>query len=144
MMREDLSSPIKNNERPRSSLDIVYWVIGALAFCYILFLLYQSVYFNYQTSLKIKQLRAEIQEIERDHSRLEALIAYYKTDTFQELEARKKLGFKRPEEKTARVEYEEAEEGRAAGEQPPAEPRPPAPSNLQKWLAFIKGEDLEQ
>lgn len=76
-------------------------LLGAV---YFGFLLYQSVYVNYQTNKKISELNISLTEAQDEQDNLKDLIAYYKTDTFQELEARKKLGLKLPGEKVVKVE----------------------------------------
>jgi len=109
---------------------------------YVFFLLYQSVYMNWQTSKKIRSLKAELVELDRDKLRLESLIAYYKTGSFQELEARKKLGFKMPDEKVIAVKVEEEQTKVAKVEdQTKSEAPVQTKSNLGKWADYFKGEN---
>lgn len=70
---------------------MIFVVLGI----YLIFLVYQALSFNYQASKKIKGLRHEAAILEQRRRQLEDLIVYYKTDTFKELEARKKLGMKK-------------------------------------------------
>jgi hypothetical protein len=79
-------------------------VLIFLAVIYVGFLLYQAVYLNYATNQKIKKLREDLKIAQNSKARLDLLINYYKTSTFQELEARKKLGLKMPGEIVVRVD----------------------------------------
>lgn len=79
-------------------------ILILLAVIYVGFLLYQAVYINYATNQKINKLRNDLKMAQEDKDRLELLINYYKTSTFQELEARKKLGLKMPGEIVVKVD----------------------------------------
>ena len=118
-------------------------ILIVVATAYVFFLLYQSVYMNWQTSEKNRNLKAEIVKLDRDKARLEALIAYYKTSTFQELEARKKLGMKMPNEKVIIVKVEE-EMNRIARTEDQTKGETPVQSktNIEKWADYLKGEQL--
>ena len=103
---------------------------------YVAFLLFQAVSANFQTNQKIASLKREIVEVEADRESLQALIAYYQTPAFQELEARKKLGLKMPGEKVVKVDVPESVE-RVSQEQEQAVDE--GVPNYQKWLDFISG-----
>jgi len=66
---------------------------------YILFLLGKSLFTNYQLRQSIQKLNEQIATLEQQKEDLNNLIVYYKSDSFKELEARRKLGLKRPDEK---------------------------------------------
>lgn len=66
---------------------------------YILFLLGKSLFINYQLRQSIQKLNEQIATLEQQKKDLNNLIVYYKSDSFKELEARRKLGLKRPDEK---------------------------------------------
>lgn len=107
---------------------------------YISFLLYQAVYFNYQTSQKIKSLKSDIAELNEQKEKLEDLIIYYQTDTFAELEARKKLGLKMPGEKVVKVDL--IEQSRQAEEAPQDIVQGLVIPNWQKWIDYLQGKDF--
>lgn len=107
---------------------------------YVSFLLYQAVYFNYKTTQKIRALKSDTLDLEDQKLQLEALIAYYKTDTFAELEARKKLGLKMPGEKVIKVDVleqsqpiEDAAADLVKGPQTP---------NWQNWINYLSGREI--
>lgn len=109
-----------------------------LILIYVGFLLYQAISLNYQTNQKIASLKKEIQEIKQDHNDLETLIAYYQTSAFQELEARKKLGMKKPGEKAVTVEVKTDVYDSNKDETKNINNNKDVP-NYQKWLDFICG-----
>ena len=132
-MEEVLNNKKQSNGRGKNLLFTIFVVC---AIVYIVFLLYQAVYFNYSTNQKIKQLKADQGELLKDKSRLETLIAYYQTDAFAELEARKKLGLKKPGELVIAVDLPEN------SQQPPTvfvEKPALEKSNLQSWIDYLSG-----
>jgi len=120
-----------------AKFGFIRWILFALASAYIVFLLFQSVYFNYQSSQKINNLKSELNKAQKDKEKIESLIAYYKTDSFQELEARKKLGFKLPDEKVVTVEIEKDETQIRDQIQESKKPEKP---NYQLWMDFLSGK----
>ena len=113
-------------------------VLVFLTLAYVAFLLYQAISLNYQTNQKITALKKEIQQIEQDRESLDALIAYYQTPAFQELEARKKLGMKMPGEKVVTVELTQTPV--ASESEEPREEKVSNVPNYQKWLDFVCGK----
>jgi len=88
----------------------------------------------------MKSLKGDIINLESQKTRLQALIAYYKTDTFAELEARKKLGLKMSGEKVIKVDVEIKDEQNDQGvKQVVNEPQTP---NWQMWIYYLEGKDL--
>lgn len=68
-------------------------------FFWMIFLLVRSVWQNWSLRQSINKLNDQIVTLEQDKNDLNNLIIYYRSDSFKELEARKKLGMKRPDEK---------------------------------------------
>lgn len=68
-------------------------------FFWIIFLLVRSVWQNWSLRQSIHQLNEQIAILEQNKNDLNNLIVYYRSDSFKELEARKKLGMKKPDEK---------------------------------------------
>ena len=110
-----------------------------LAIGYVLFLLYQAVYFNYQTSQKISALKQDLARLNEQKRELETLITYYQTGSFQELEARKKLGMKMPGEKVVKVELAETSQKRKQDALESADNERP---NWEQWLKYLQGEEM--
>jgi cell division protein FtsL len=75
----------------------------ALAVVYFVYLTYNAMMNNYQTNKKITALKTEIELANAEEGYLQNLNVYYATDTYKELEARRKLGMKKPDEKVVRV-----------------------------------------
>lgn len=117
------------------------FLIIILAIVYVGFLLYQSIYFNYHRSQKINNLKKEILSLQEKQGKISSLIAYYKTDSFQELEARKKLGLKMPDEKVVKVDIlqREGESGLPSDDQA-SETGEKKLSNFDLWVKFVKGD----
>lgn len=136
----EIHRDIQNQEKKSSIPRIIYNVLIALACIYIFFLLYQSVYFNYQTSKKIRTLKSELANSEVDQMRFESLNAYYKTWAFQELEARKKLGFKMPGEKAIQVKVEESVQPMPSNQPEKTDSMQGTKSNFQKWVDYVMGK----
>ncbi len=65
---------------------------------YVLYLLGRSAWVNAESNRKVANLRAEITRLAAENDRLRYLIVYQQTESFQELEARQKLGLKKPGE----------------------------------------------
>lgn len=135
MNEESLGKDSKKNFW--SKVDLLSLLVF-LILIYVGFLLYQAISLNYQTNQKIASLKKEIQEIEQDHNDLETLIAYYQTSAFQELEARKKLGMKKPGEKAVTVEVKTDVYDSNKDETENINNNKNVP-NYQKWLDFICG-----
>lgn len=131
---EDLSNKSQSHASGRKGVLFTVFVVCAIG--YVLFLLYQAVYFNYTTNQKIKVLKEDKVDLEKDQSRLETLIAYYKTDAFAELEARKKLGLRKPGEKVINVDVPQTQ----VQQQPVfIEKDSTEKSNVQSWIDYLAG-----
>ena len=89
-----------------------YWFVNilvALFVAYLLFLCYKAIVNNYKTTARISSLNEEISLVEEEKEYMEALNLYYGTNTFKELEARRKLGLKLPDEQVVKVPTAEEE-----------------------------------
>jgi cell division protein FtsB len=119
---------------------IFFAIVVLIAIIYVLFLLYQAVYFNYKTSQQIKDQKNKMQVLTSDQTRLETLIAYYGTSDFAELEARKKLGLMMPGEKVVKVDVPKSS-AQATGSGLTVESPGVKKSNFQAWLDYLSGID---
>lgn len=86
--------PPKNKLIPKLIKLVVYFVIF-----WLIFLLGRSLWQNWMLKHSIGQLNEQIVVLEKEKENIENLILYYRSDSFKELEARKKLGLKKPGEK---------------------------------------------
>lgn len=126
-----------NSKNGKSKISNLVIFLGII---YVVFLLYQSVYFNYQRSQKIKTLKAEIAVLQSKQKKIESLIAYYKTDSFQELEARKKLGLIMPGEVVVKVEVKDQQKNYLEANQEPVKDQPKQKANIEIWGDFLMGK----
>ncbi|MBP6930108.1 hypothetical protein KBB60_00660 [Patescibacteria group bacterium] len=122
-----------------------YWFVNilvALFVAYLLFLCYKAIVNNYKTTARISSLNEEISLVEEEKEYMEALNLYYGTNTFKELEARRKLGLKLPDEQVVKVPTAE-EESDSSSFQPQVkddnESKKPLAKegNPRKWLRFV-------
>ena len=65
---------------------------------YTIVMIGTSIKKNYETNQTIEGLQEEIVTLKSDISELQNLTYYYATDSFKELEARRRLGVKSPDE----------------------------------------------
>lgn len=70
-----------------------------LVIFWIFFLLGRSLWQNWNLKHSILKLNEQISTLQKQKKDLENLNLYYSSDSFQELEARKELGLKKPGEK---------------------------------------------
>ena len=118
-------------------------IIGLVA--YFLFLTYRAVAFNYNTNKKINSLQQEIALIDAEKQYLENLNVYYNTDTYKELEARRKLGLKKAGETVIAIPIDPKRlaqiENREVPQQIIDAAKKDTPqtdmSNARKWLNYI-------
>ncbi len=117
-------------------------VVYFMALGYFVYLIYGAVTSNYRTTQKISSLKAEIDLLNSEKAYIADLNDYYVTNTYKELEARRKLGMKKPDEKVIRIPIDPARlsqiEKRETVSQPIQAPGANEPmGNPEKWLRFI-------
>lgn len=78
--------------------SLVIKIIILAIVTYILFNIGRSIWKNWQLNQKVKTAQEEISRLEENNKMFQDQILYYQTDTFKELEARSKLGLKKPDE----------------------------------------------
>lgn len=98
---------------------LIYFLI-----VYVFFILGRAVWFNWQLKNMIRETKASIENLEKQNRDFENLILYYQSDSFREVEARQKLGLKKPGETVVAIptkdysnyqEETQAEKERVAG-----------------------------
>jgi cell division protein FtsB len=72
---------------------------SVLLIFYVLFLLGRSIWTNYDLRQSIKTLNDQIVTLRDQKKDLSNLNLYYGSESFKELEARRKLGYQKPDEK---------------------------------------------
>lgn len=123
----------------------VKFIVIAGAVGYLLFLTYRAVAFNYRTNMKISSLGKEISLLESEKDYLESLNVYYATDTYKELEARRKLGLKKADEKVVKIpidpnrlaQVEEHRETIQKTIEDDSQDQQKTMGNPRKWIKFV-------
>lgn len=94
---------MKNNK----SFDIFKAIAGRLILVllvsYILLNTGIAVKENYETNQRIRQLKEDLANLESEIVFVKSKIAYYQSDSFREMEARRRLGLKKNDEKVVLV-----------------------------------------
>jgi len=88
----------KDNRR-KKLIDLAVKIGTYVFILYILFLLGRVLWINANLKNSIEKLHQQIAALEQQKKDMSNLILYYQSDAFKELEARKKLGLKKPGEK---------------------------------------------
>jgi len=120
---------------------IVSKILIYFIFLYVLFILGKAIWTNWQLNKQINDIGQQIADIKVQNKNLENLILYYKSDSFREVEARKKLGLKKAGETAIAVpaqnneNYNQETEAQKQGvsESPKEESTP----NWQLWWQFF-------
>lgn len=110
---------------------------------YLVIILGRSIYKNYSINQKISGLEDEIIALRLDNENIKNLLLYYNTDSFKELEIRRRLGMQKPDEKVA--VFEEAklggennsEEAMALSSTSTTQKTEP---NYLKWIHYLAGK----
>ncbi len=85
----------KNNKL----FSLLVKTVSYLVIFYLLFLLSKSLWTNYDLKNTVEKLQNQITQLENQKNEIENLNMYYNSSAFKELEARKKLGYKRLDER---------------------------------------------
>lgn len=132
------------HHKERTSLYDWLFRIGSVVFIgYLVFLTGQAIFQNYKTREKIETLESKIAELQGENQTLENLNLYYQTDSFKELEARRKLFYRKPGEKVIDVTVpkreEQPEPAKSLLAQSTKEEKEELDqrSNPEKWLDFV-------
>ncbi|MBI3495645.1 septum formation initiator family protein [Candidatus Berkelbacteria bacterium] len=100
------------------------------------FSLYHAVMRNVAVNQRINSFQEDIKRIELDNQRLRNLIVYYQTNEFKELELRRRLGYKKPDENIVVLPANFYEEKSAqAAKKPAKEDRP----FYVQWVEIVTG-----
>jgi cell division protein FtsB len=90
---EEIKNDPKKSKRAWSTVFFIVIVV------YLVFILSRSLWQNYKVNQEIKSLEQEVTTLEEENQRLKNLVLYYRTDSYKEKEARRKLLMKMPDEK---------------------------------------------
>ncbi|MFA5967269.1 MAG: septum formation initiator family protein [Patescibacteria group bacterium] len=125
----------------RKKLNIKFGVLASMiVFAYMFFANGEALWQNYQINQEIAKLKVEIVQLGNENLQFKNLIAYLKTESFREKEARRKLGYKKPGEQVVAIPQDNfihTDPGNTKTE--PAPEDQPQLSNPQKWWDYILG-----
>lgn len=100
---------MKNNKSFDFFRTIAGRLILVLLVSYILLNTGIAVKENYETNQKIRQLKEDLVKLESEIVFIKSKIAYYQSDSFREMEARRRLGLKKNNENVVFVPQNTAE-----------------------------------
>ena len=119
---------------------ILLITIGIGAIVMISLALTQETYRRYQIQKEIEDLKVQAEKKERDNEKLKGVIEYFKTDDFQEKEAKEKLSVQKEGEKVVMVKGEKpSEDSKKIKEetQQPIEEKKDERSNPKRWWDYF-------
>lgn len=109
-----------------------------LVFGYLVLGSVKLVIENYRVNQDTKRLETELSQLEQHNLELQSLLAYYRTESYKEKEARARLNFQKPGERLVVVPQPTDEEPSIT--QPSTETQPPTPpSNPRQWWNYFFG-----
>jgi cell division protein FtsB len=108
-------------------------VLGLFVILYLGAMLFNSLSRNYSLGQQMGVLNAQIARLQDERDTLSYQIQYDKTESYQEREARSKLGLQLPGENVVILP-----KPAVIAEEPAVKPAPKR-SNIQQWLDFLTG-----
>jgi len=123
-------------------MRVLLIIIGIGAIVMISLALTQETYRRYQIQKEIDDLKTQAEKKERDNEQLKGVIEYFKTDDFQEKEAKEKLSVQKEGEKVLLVKGDQpGGNANNNSDQAGAAPGGPEPkdnrTNLRKWWDYF-------
>lgn len=92
-----------NNLSEKPILKFLKSILIYLVAIYIFVILGRAIWMNWALKKEVDQIKKENIALQEKNHNLKNLITYYQSDSFKELEARDKLGLKKPDEKVILV-----------------------------------------
>jgi len=111
-------------------------ILGALVAVYVGFYLIQTVQHNYQLQQQITQLNGQIKTLQTQTDALKYQIQYYQTNSYQDKEARAKLGLQAPGEGVVILPHSDPTTQIEPNQKAKAAPKK---SNWEQWVNFLEG-----
>lgn len=98
----------------------------------------QETYRRYQIQKEIEDLKTQAEKKERDNQKLSSMLEYFKTQDFQEKEAKEKLSVQKEGEKVLMVTGDRNSETKTEEEvQAANEPKKDERTNPRKWWDYF-------
>jgi cell division protein FtsB len=136
--------PRKNN-KPSVWQSILKGLVYCAVLVYIAYTVGLSIDRNYQTNQQINRLKSDIATLNDQISELQYENIYYQTDSFKEVEARRRLGAKAPDEKVVIIPKQDQNSGTIDKSDPAASTNSgsvdePTPNSMLWWRFLFGGE----
>ena len=78
--------------------DYITYTLYVVVAVYVVYSLVASIYTNYQSQKQIKAAKANIAQLTLEKEKVNSLLTYYNTKSYQEIELRRRLLLKKPGE----------------------------------------------
>ena len=115
-------------------------VVGAAVVVYLVVILAETVHHNYKLGNQIDELNAQINLLQAQKQELSYQIQYYQTGSFQDREARSKLGLQKPGESVVIIPQSGSASASPAHTPAASSAKTAAKkSNFEIWLDFLSG-----
>jgi cell division protein FtsB len=112
---------------------------GTIVVVYLIVVLAETVHHNYQLGNQIDELNAQVNLLQAQKQELAYQIQYYQTASFQDREARSKLGLQAPGESVVIIPHSTTTDtSPTPAATPPAKPIAKK-SHFELWLDFLSG-----
>lgn len=113
-------------------------MVWVLLLGYSLFLVGKSTYQNYQMSKNIVALKAQIAELEQTKRNLELSLIFYQSNSFKEVEVRRRLNLKGKDEHVVAIPWADTDASLGIVTTPvKTSPSPPPAPYIAWWQLFF-------
>lgn len=113
--------------------------VGMILLIYMVISTAQAFWQHYRLNQELEQLREKNAELRLENKYLENLIAYRKTDSFKDKEARGKLNYQKPGEIVLIIPEDDIERFKEGNIKGLGNKEQREPTNPEKWWEFIFG-----
>ena len=112
----------------------VFVIVAVLVFVVMAYFLSRVIHKKYEVAQEIKSIKERRESLVKENQRLQDMLSYLKTDSYQEKVARENLGLQKPGETVVAIEEKDAAVVRTAEEFSPA----PADAKATAYLPIFK------
>lgn len=127
------------------SRRLINYLLVAAVFAFALYSNIRIAIKNYQLRAQVAEAKSQVDSMKARNERLSLILSYYQTASYQDVEARRRLGLKRPEETALSVKGLDLDakqlnllEDSVYQETKPAETAPV--TNIGQWAKYLSGK----
>jgi len=128
----------------QSTQKIIGYILVAAVFAFAIYSNIRLAIRNYELRQTVQSSKEEVEALKRRNEKLRLLLTFYETDEYQEVEAKRRLGLKRPDETAVLVSGLPANSLADTLEdfvyREPEPVQAPQDTNLQRWWKYIRGD----